>query len=168
MSSTSVPSVAPIALQAGEGEARWFLGALGTIKASADTTAGRLAVLEYRWPKDTGSPLHVHHNEDEWFYVIDGELTLWVGGEVIVAPAGSFVYGPRDIPHTFFVTLRARGALPAGDRPRPLRRLRARDVRAGTGTHAPARIGAAPVAEELTAGAAEYGIEVLGPPGIPA
>jgi quercetin dioxygenase-like cupin family protein len=33
-----------------------------------------------------------------------GELTLWVGGEVIVAPAGSYVYGPRDIPHTFLVT----------------------------------------------------------------
>src|SRR5262245_57683370 len=41
----------------------------------------------------SGSPLHVHHNEDEWFYVIEGELTLWVDGNVIVAPAGSFVYG---------------------------------------------------------------------------
>ena len=55
-------------------------------------------------PRGCGSPLHVHHNEDEWFYVIEGELTFWVGGEVIEAPAGSFVYGPRDVPHTFVVS----------------------------------------------------------------
>ena len=46
----------------------------------------------------------MHHNEDEWFYVTEGELTFWVGGQVITAPAGSFVYGPRDIPHTFTVS----------------------------------------------------------------
>jgi quercetin dioxygenase-like cupin family protein len=47
-------------------------------------------------PRGAGSPLHVHHREDEWLYVTDGELTFWVGGQVINAPAGSFVYGPRD------------------------------------------------------------------------
>ena len=87
MSTTSIPSLAPIALQPGEGDARWFLGALGTIKAAAETTNGQLAVLEFLWPQGSGSPLHVHHNEDEWFYVIEGELTLWVDGKVIVAPA---------------------------------------------------------------------------------
>jgi mannose-6-phosphate isomerase-like protein (cupin superfamily) len=50
-----------------------------------------------------GSPLHVHHREDEWFYVNEGALTFWVGGQLIDAPAGSFVYGPREIPHTFTV-----------------------------------------------------------------
>ena len=48
--------------------------------------------------------MHVHHREDEWFYVIDGELTFWIGGTAVNAPAGAFVYGPRDIPHTFAVT----------------------------------------------------------------
>ena len=56
-----------------------------------------------RAPKGAGSPLHVHHREDEWFYVAEGELTFWVGGRVIHASAGSFVFGPRDIPHTFTV-----------------------------------------------------------------
>ena len=46
----------------------------------------------------------MHRNEDEWFYVTEGVLTFWVGGRVIEAPAGSFVYGPRGVPHTFTVT----------------------------------------------------------------
>ena len=103
MSADSAPSVAPIALQPGEGDARWFLEFLVTIKSSAQTTDGRVAVVEHLAPQGAGSPLHVHHREDEWFYVIDGELTFWVGGDVINAPAGSFVYGPREIPHTFIV-----------------------------------------------------------------
>jgi mannose-6-phosphate isomerase-like protein (cupin superfamily) len=84
----------------GEGEALWFFGGLTTIKASGEQTSGRVAVTENLAPRGAGSPLHVHHREDEWFYVIEGELTLWVGGETILAPAGSFVYGPQDIPHT--------------------------------------------------------------------
>src|SRR3954469_21624659 len=96
--------VSPIALQAGEGEALWAFGTLATVKASSETTDGRVAVIEHLAPEGAGSPLNVHHREDEWFYVIDGELTFWVGGEVIEAPAGSFVYGPRDIPHTFVVS----------------------------------------------------------------
>ena len=51
-------------------------------------------MIEHRGPQGAGSPLHVHRNEDEWFYVTEGELTFWVGGESIEAPAGSFVYGP--------------------------------------------------------------------------
>jgi quercetin dioxygenase-like cupin family protein len=167
MSTTSAPSVAPIALQAGEGDARWFLGSLGTIKASADTTAGRLAVLEFRWPENTGSPLHVHHNEDEWFYVIDGELTLWVGGDVIVAPAGSFVYGPRDIPHTFFVTSAPEARFLMVTEPGPFADfVRAMSEPAQTHTLPPTSV-QPPTPEQLTATAAEYGIEILGPPGIP-
>src|SRR6266487_1955282 len=103
MSSTTTPAIDPIALEAGEGEAIWSFGVLATIKASHETTAGRVAVIEHLAPQGAGSPLHVHHREDEWFYVTEGALTFWVGGEVIDAPAGSFVYGPRDIPHTFDV-----------------------------------------------------------------
>ena len=81
----------PVALQPGEGEARWFLGALTTIKASGETTGGRVAVTENWAPRGHGSPLHVHHNEDEWFYVLSGELTFWVDGETDhrTAPARS-------------------------------------------------------------------------------
>ncbi len=167
MSTTSIPSIAPIALQSGEGDARWFLGALGTIKAAAETTDGRVAVLEFLWPQGGGSPLHVHRNEDEWFYVIEGELTLWVGGDVVVAPAGSFVYGPRDVPHTFLVTSTEARFLMVTE-PAPFADfVRAMSEPAQALMLPPASV-QPPDPERMTAVAAEYGIEILGPPGIPA
>ena len=163
----SVTAVTPIAMQAGEGESIWSFGVLATIKASRETTDGRVAVIEHLAPQGAGSPLHVHHREDEWFYVVEGALTFWVGGEVIEAPAGSFVYGPRDVPHTFLVSSpQARFLLvaePAGFESF----LRALGQPAPTLTIPPP---AAPPSDlaPLVAAAAEYGIEILGPPGIPA
>ena len=162
----STQTIAPIALQADEGEALWFLGTLATVKASAETTGGRLGLLEQRAPRGSGSPLHVHHNEDEWFYVIDGELTLWVGGEVIVASAGAFVYGPRDVPHTFIVSSDVAhfllGTCPGGFE----------SFVRGAGEPAERReIPPAPTAPpdmaQLVALAAQYGVDIIGPPGIP-
>ena len=94
----------PIALQPDEGEALWFMGMLTTIKASKEGTGGKVAVIEHTSPYNSGSPLHVHHREDEWFYVLEGELTIWVGGRTVVAGAGAFLFGPRDVPHTFVVS----------------------------------------------------------------
>jgi quercetin dioxygenase-like cupin family protein len=163
----STATVKPIALDAGEGKAVWFMGALATIKASAETTDGRVAVIELLAPQGAGSPLHVHHREDEWFYVMEGALTFWVGGEVIEATAGSFVYGPRDVPHTFLVSSPEARYLvvtePAGFESFMLAVGRP----AATLTIPPA---AAPPSDPapLIAAAAECGIEILGPPGIPA
>jgi quercetin dioxygenase-like cupin family protein len=156
----------PIALGPDEGEAVWFLGTLVTIKASAETTDGRVAVIEHVAQQDFGSPMHVHHNEDEWFYVTEGELRFWVGGRVIDAPAGSFVYGPRDVPHTFTVTSsEARFLLvaePAGFESF----VRALSEPAQASTPSPAT-SPPPDPKRMAATAAEYGIEILGPPGIP-
>ena len=166
MSTTAASSLA-ITHRPGEGDAVWAFGVLATIKASAETTAGRVAVIEHLAPKGAGSPLHVHHREDEWFYVIEGALAFWVGGEVIEAPAGSFVFGPRDIPHTFVVTSpEARFLLvtePAGFE--SFMRALGRPAESLTvPPPAPPPSDMAP----LIAAAAEYGIEILGPPGIPA
>lgn len=159
-------SVAPIALQAGEGDALWFLGSLVTIKSSAESTDGRVAVIENYSPRGGGSPLHVHRREDEWFYVTEGELTFWVGGQVIKAPAGAFVYGPRDIPHTFEVTSdEARFLLvaePAGFE--GFVRAVAEPAQSLTLPPPPTE---EPDPAALTAAAAEFGIEITGPPGIP-
>ncbi len=158
--------IAPIAHGAGEGEAIWFLGSLVTIKSSGATTGGQVAVMENHGPRGSGSPLHIHRREDEWFYVLEGELTFTVGGERIVATAGSFVYGPKDIEHTFTVTSdEARFLLvgqPAGfeDFVRAVGEPAERNEIPPPATEPPDPEGLARVA-------AEYGIEITGPPGVP-
>lgn len=165
--SSAPGNTAPIALQSGEGEALWFLGSLVTIKSSSASTDGRVAVIENYSPRSGGSPMHVHRREDEWFYVTEGELTFWVGGETIKASAGAFVYGPRDIPHTFEVTSdEARFLLvaePAGFE--GFVRSVAEPAQSLTIPPPPSE---EPDPAALVAAAAEYGIEITGPPGIPA
>jgi quercetin dioxygenase-like cupin family protein len=87
----------------GEGEALWFNGGLGVLKATSDQTEGRLAVLELLAPKGFASPLHVHRREDELFVVLSGEVRVQHGEAVIEAVAGSLVYGPRGVSHAFHV-----------------------------------------------------------------
>ena len=84
-------------LDAGAGERLSFAGAVFLVKASAESTAGAFAIIEEADPLDT--PLHVHANEDELFYVIDGEHVFRVGEEEFPAGPGAVVFGPRQVPH---------------------------------------------------------------------
>ena len=97
---------------------------------------------------------------------MEGELTFWVGGETIAAPAGSFVYGPRGIPHTFLVTSEeARFLLvvePAGFEAF-IRAIGEPAVE----LKIPPPLDAPPDMDAMVAAAAEYGVEIIGPPGIP-
>lgn len=164
---SSTDAISPIVASREEGEALWAFGGLARIKASAEATGGEVAVIEQLAPLGAGSPLHVHHREHEWFFVIEGELTFWVGGETTVAPAGTFVFGPKGIPHTFTVSSeQARFLLvtePAGFE----QFMRAAGEPAPR-LEIPPPSTEAPDVAALTALAAEYGIEITGPPGIPA
>ncbi len=86
----------------GEGEAWWWFGALATIKATAEQTGGRYSLVEILAPEGEGV-LHIHHFEDEGFYILEGELTLYIGEQTIKAQPGSFLFGPKDVPHAFRV-----------------------------------------------------------------
>jgi mannose-6-phosphate isomerase-like protein (cupin superfamily) len=90
-------------LAPGEGDPLWFNGARAVVKASVDQTGGRYAALEVWARKGFAAPLHVHHNEDEFFIVMSGEVRVRHGEEVIEAVPGSFVYGPRGVPHSFAI-----------------------------------------------------------------
>jgi quercetin dioxygenase-like cupin family protein len=93
----------PVAVAADAGEARWWLGQLAVIKATADDTGGRMTIVEVTAPPGFQAPLHVHHREDEAFWILGGEVTLQVGDETIEASAGDYAFGPRDIPHSYKV-----------------------------------------------------------------
>ena len=61
-----------VAVRAGEGEARWWFASLAVIKATAADTAGQLTIVEVTEPPGAQAPLHVHHREDEAFWILEG------------------------------------------------------------------------------------------------
>ncbi len=152
------------AQEPGEGEAWWWVGLLATIKATKEQTDGRYTLVEILAPDGYGSVLHVHHREDEGFWILEGELTFYVGDQTIKAHPGSFLFGPKDVPHAFTVDSGPAKLLfvlsPAG-----LEDL-VRDMGepAGSLTVPPQ----APPSEaemlQMAAIAAQHGAEILGPP----
>jgi quercetin dioxygenase-like cupin family protein len=87
----------------GKGEAWWWVGVLATIKATKEQTGGQYTLVEILAPEGYPGVLHVHRQEDEGFYILEGELTFYVGDQTIKARPGSFLFGPKDVPHAFTV-----------------------------------------------------------------
>jgi quercetin dioxygenase-like cupin family protein len=142
----------------------WFLHNLAIIHVRSDQTNGSYAVVEMTGaPRDT-PPLHLHVDDDEGFYVLDGALGLHVQGQPVVhLGPGQFAIAPRGIPHVYvveseipsrwlaissggFVRFVEEVSVPAGKRTLPVQ------------PHLPPP-------DELAVTAARHGIEILGPPG---
>lgn len=93
---------APIVLQPGAGTT--IEGPVGgplTFKVRGEQSNGKLAVLENAIPPGQGPPMHTHANEDEAWYVLDGELRFVLDGTESRLPAGSFVFVPSGATYTF-------------------------------------------------------------------
>jgi mannose-6-phosphate isomerase-like protein (cupin superfamily) len=139
-------------------------------KVSGEQTAGRLLQLRSTDSHGAAPPLHIHHDADETWYVIDGQLTVFVGDQRIEAGPGDFVFGPMGVPHAFLVTSQRAESLitfsPAGTK-----------GRMGYGVDGFFREAAVPVVpgeappdpteadpEELARLMIQYGVEAVGPP----
>jgi quercetin dioxygenase-like cupin family protein len=85
-----------------EGERRWFLGTLATIKISGEAVDGRYALIEFVFPRGASPPVHTHP-QDESYVVLDGELTIVAGGERLQLGPGGAAAVPLGVPHTFRV-----------------------------------------------------------------
>ena len=147
-----------ISLGPGGGEAfRNPVGGPVTLKARGAQTGGALTVFESVPAPGEGPPLHSHPREDEILYLVEGRLRVRLQDEVSEAEAGSFVFLPKGLPHTW---------QNAGDGPARLlfafapaapgmERFfeRAAEVPEGT-----------PLAEAFAEFAADAGMDVLGPP----
>jgi quercetin dioxygenase-like cupin family protein len=86
-----------------EGEARWWIGALAVIRATAADTGGQMTIVEVTEPPGGEAPLHVHHREDEAFFILEGSATIQVGDESFEVGPGDYAFGPREIPHRYTV-----------------------------------------------------------------
>ncbi len=91
----------PRLVKPGEGRKLIVVGDTYTVLASGDDTGGAFALFHAIVPPGHGSPPHIHTREDEMFYILDGEMTFIVDGKDLVATAGAYVFGPRNIKHNF-------------------------------------------------------------------
>jgi quercetin dioxygenase-like cupin family protein len=130
----------------------WFITGLADLLVAQDD----LSIVRMHMPAGDQPPLHVHHDEEECFYVLSGEVTLWVGEmSPVVVRTGESAVAPRGIPHTYR----------AGDEPAvalvTTNGTFAAFVRAaGTDASEPGD------PEKLARIAAEHRISLLGPPGM--
>jgi quercetin dioxygenase-like cupin family protein len=156
-------TIKPYRVPSGEGLANfWWKTGRMTVKAGGAETDHAFAQIENFDPRGTATPLHVHHNEDETFYVVEGEITVLVGGERIDLGPGDYLFAPRDIPHTTIVTSESARVLttisPAGLEELFVE-LGVPVVDAGQPVEA-----VLPPMPEVVRRFAGYGVEILGPP----
>jgi quercetin dioxygenase-like cupin family protein len=85
----------------GEGRSLWVARDLVTFKVVGEETDGAFLLGEEVSPPGGGPPPHIHHREDETFCVLEGEYEFLIGERAIRGGAGSIVYGPSNVPHTF-------------------------------------------------------------------
>ena len=141
-----------------------FFGAPTVMRSTGETTDGHFCMMEQlTMLPGLASPYHVHHNEDEAFYILEGTVAFLCSDAWHVAGPGTWVYGPRDIPHGFRVI----GSSPA--------RMLVQCAPAGFErfvSELSLPVDAVPAPPDmalLVATAAKYGIDILGPlPEMPA
>ena len=135
---TQAQTLKPLAVDRDQGEAIWWFGSLAVIKASAADTGAAMSLIEITEPPNLEGPLHVHHNEEEGFYILEGSATFQIGDQTIEAKAGDYLLGPRDIPHKFDTVPRAAGC--SSSDPRRVRRPGPGHGRAGGEPDPPASL----------------------------
>ena len=81
----------------------WYNGSLMTFLATGADTHGQFALIEALARRGNVPPPHIHHREDEIFYVLEGEIVVSVGDRTIKVTAGTMVFLPRDVPHSFTI-----------------------------------------------------------------
>lgn len=86
-----------------QGRPLWHLGALLTFKALGSETAGRFWALEGLADRNMAVPLHVHTHEDEFWYILEGEICFTIADQTLTGGPGAFAYIPKGVAHTFQV-----------------------------------------------------------------
>jgi quercetin dioxygenase-like cupin family protein len=81
----------------------WYSGWLLTFLATGQDTQGQFALQEQVGRKGNVPPPHIHHREDETFYVLEGEMTFSICDQTIKAAPGTMVFAPRNVVHSFTI-----------------------------------------------------------------
>src|ERR1043165_2080801 len=95
--------VKPFTVTAEQSRAIWHMGALMQLRATSADTGNQFWLAEQTSNQGYASPLHVHSKEDETFHVLDGEVSIEIGGVLHTAGPGTTVFAPRGLPHSYKV-----------------------------------------------------------------
>jgi mannose-6-phosphate isomerase-like protein (cupin superfamily) len=87
----------PLVVLPGSGKILQFLGV--THKLTSAQNGGAYYLCEAEFAPERGSPLHIHHYEDEVIYVLEGAIDIQLDNEKLNAPAGGLVHLPKHVPH---------------------------------------------------------------------
>ena len=145
--------------------AYWLLGNLAIVHVGGEETERRYSLVEFLSPADDMIPLHVHRQDSQTVYVLEGEVTFYLPGESRVLGPGECIHQPAGVPQTERVG-------PGG----PARML---DINSPAGFDEFVAAAGQPAAdlvlppppeeepdfERLSAIAEEHGVDILGPPG---
>lgn len=89
----------------------WYNGHTFSFLLDADQTAGTFTLIHCYFRKGGEPPAHFHRNEDETFYILEGEICFHIGDKKFIAKAGETVYAPREVPHQFSLVTETAKAL---------------------------------------------------------
>jgi len=94
------------------------MGTRATMLLQGEDTGGQFSLIEFLLVKGADTPPHTHANEDEHYYVLEGELTVRIGDETVRGTPGTYIFLPRGVRHSYQVeTEQAKllvGVFPAG------------------------------------------------------
>jgi len=88
-------------LETGQGQSFWLMGEFYAIKTTAEQTGGAYSVTEIESFPGNGPPPHIHHKEDECFYVVEGAFTVIVGARAFDVADGDYIRIAKGTPHTY-------------------------------------------------------------------
>ena len=161
MSTQTVTNLYRLASEEGLADVWWKSGRV-TIKAGPDETGNAFSQLVTDEPQGSSTPIHIHHNEDETFYVLEGQVTMFVGDDRIDIEAGDYCFVPRGVTHAYLIrSERARMLVTIS--PSGTEQLFVSLGVPVTGPEPPTEA-VMPSMPELVRLFAQYGTEILGPP----
>ncbi len=148
-----------------------YMGHLFSVLAGSGDTGGRFGLMEMLAPKGLGPSRHLHYHDNEGFYLLEGEITFYVGDETYAASSGTFVFLPHGVPTRTPLIPTWSGPLsmvaPGGIEAHFIDPRFSKPAESLTPPPPSSEAPDMALLEVMTQGLVSYGTEMVGPPGPP-
>jgi mannose-6-phosphate isomerase-like protein (cupin superfamily) len=144
-----------------QGHSLSVVGDILTFKAVSEDTNGQYTLFELQVDPEIGPPPHIHHREDEAFYIQEGELEFQLGDRTVIATPGTFLYSPKGHLHSFKNITDQRAKILVWCTPAGIEKYFAEVGIPVDDPEAPSRPGTQEAIERILAAAPKYGLEFI-------